>query len=90
MAVSKTSDHSKIMIKMSNPNQEPPLIHSPMQDLEEMDILCTFRIKIEIINSDQDAKPQSGTSSFLQSPKSVLKGHGYSLHLNKEERVQKF
>ena len=28
------------------------------------------------MNQNQDAEPQSGTSSILQSPKSVLKGHG--------------
>ena len=32
-------------------------------------------------NQDQDAKPQSGTSSVLQSPKSGLKGNRCSLHL---------
>ena len=60
-----------------------------------MDVLCTFKNKIESQNSEywctngqwpypnqyQDAKPQSGTSSVLQSPKSGLKGHGCSLHL---------
>ena len=61
----------------------------------DIDILCTSKIKIESRNSDHgcikvqwpypnldwDTKPQSGASSVLQSPKSGLKGHGYSLHL---------
>ena len=41
-------------------------------------------------NQDQDAKPQSGTSSVLQSPKWWLKGHGCSLHLQNQDREQKF
>ena len=65
-----------------------------------MDVLCTFKIKIEsqnldhgcvkdqwpYSNQDQDAKPQSGTSSILQSPKQWLKGHGCSLHLQNQDR----
>merc|ERR1712081_94219 len=41
-------------------------------------------------SQDQDAKPQSGTSSILQSPKSGLKGHGCSLHLQIQDREPKF
>merc|ERR1711954_568034 len=41
-------------------------------------------------NQDQDAKPQSGTSSILQSPKSGVKGNGCSLHLQNQERQPKF
>merc|ERR1712025_1425725 len=69
-----------------------------------MDVLCTFKIKIESQNSEygctkdqslypnqyQDAKPQSGTSSVLQSPRSGLKGHGCSLHLQSQDREPKF
>ena len=41
-------------------------------------------------NQYQDAKPQSGTSSILQSPKWGLKGHGCSLHLQNQDREPKF
>ena len=39
---------------------------------------------------DQDCKLQSGTSSIPQSPKSGLKGHGSSLHLQNQDRKPKF
>ena len=69
-----------------------------------MDALDTFKIKIETqnseyicnkeqcpyLNQDQDVKPQSGTSSILQSPKLGLEGHEYSLHLKNRDRKQKF
>ena len=102
--VSKTSDHIHIKIKMLNPSQEPPApTKAPYQDIKDMDVLCTFKIKIENQNSeyrcinnhqpypneDQDAKPQSGTSSLLQSPKSGLKEHGCFLHLQNQDRQQK-
>ena len=97
MGASKTSDHIQIKIKMPNSSQEPPASSkAPNKDFKDMDVLCTFKIKIESQNSDhgyikdqwpypyqyQDAKPQSGTSSVLQNPKWGLKGHGCSLHLN--------
>ena len=80
MGVSKTSDHIQIKIKMPNPSQEPPASSkAPNEDLRDMDVLCTFKIKIESQNSDrgyikdqqpsqnqdQYAKPQSGTFSIL-------------------------
>ena len=60
-----------------------------------MDVLCTFKIKIESQNSnngyikdqwpypnqDQDAIPQSGTSSILQGPKIKIDSHN-SDHMN--------
>ena len=70
---SKTSDNIQIKIRMSNPSQEPPApTKAPNQDLKDMDVLCTFKIKIEnwnldygcikdqwpYPNKDQDAKPQ--------------------------------
>merc|ERR1711954_598423 len=84
MDVSKISDHIQIKIKMPNPSPEPPASSkAPNEDLKDMDVLCTFKIKIESQNSEyvctedqcpypnqyQYAKPQSGTSSILQSPK---------------------
>ena len=153
MVLSKTSDHIQIKTKIQNPSQEPPasskapnvdlkdmdvlctfkikiesknlkcgwtkdqwqicktLVReppasskAPNQDLKDMDVLCTFKIKIEIQNlengciknqwsypnQDQDAKPKSGTSSVPQSPKSGLKGHWCSLHLQTQDRDPKF
>ena len=65
-----------------------------------MDDLCTFKTKIETQNLKhwcvkaqrpypnqyQDSKPQLETSSVLQSPKSLLKGHGCSLHLQNQDK----
>ena len=105
MDVSKTSDHIQIKIKMPKPNHEPPASSKAQnQDLKDIDVLCTFKIKIEsqnldhgcikdqwpYPNQDQDAKPQSGTSSILQSPKWGLKGHGCSLHLQNQDREPQF
>ena len=84
MVVSKTSDHIQIKIKMPNPSQEPPASSKTQkEELRDMDILCTIKIKIKSQNlehvyikdqwpypiQDHDAKNQSGTSSILQSPK---------------------
>ena len=90
-------------MKISNLGQEPPASSKALnEDLMDMDILCTFRIKIEkeILehgyikkqnqNQGQDAKTQSGTSSVLQSPKSGLKGHGCSLYLQNHDKELKF
>merc|ERR1711954_441966 len=53
MGKSKTSDHIQIKIKMPNPNQEPPASSQAQNDdLQDMDVLCTFKIKIESRNSD--------------------------------------
>ena len=53
MGVSKTSDHIQIKIKMPNPSQEPPASPKPpIQDLKDMDVLCTFKIKLESQNSE--------------------------------------
>ena len=72
MDISKTSDHIQIKVKMPNPSQEPPASSkAPSQDLEDMDVLWTFKLKIESQNSehalitnqwsylsqDQDANP---------------------------------
>ena len=51
MGVSKTSDHIQIKIQMQNPSQEPQASSgTPKQDLEDIDILCTLKIKIESQN----------------------------------------
>ena len=79
MGISKTNNFIQIKIIMPNPSQEPPAsFKTPNKDLKDLDVLCTFKIKIESKNleqgrinpnKDQDAKPQSGTSSILKSPK---------------------
>ena len=53
MGVSKTSDHIQTKIKMPNSSQEPSeSSKAPNDDLKDMDVLCTFKIKIESQNSD--------------------------------------
>ena len=53
MGASKTIDHIQNKIKMPNPSQEPPASSkAPNDDLKDMDVLCTFKIKIESQNSD--------------------------------------
>ena len=48
MDVSKTSDHIHIKIKMPNSSQETPASSKASnQNLKDMDVLCTFTIKIE-------------------------------------------
>ena len=50
---SKTSVNIQIKIKMPQPCQEHPVFFkAPNQDLKEMDVLCTFKIKIESQNAD--------------------------------------
>ena len=53
MGVLETSDHIQIKIKMLNSSQENP-VSSKVQneDLKNMDILCTFKIKAESQNFD--------------------------------------
>ena len=51
MGVSETSDHIQITIEMLNPNQEPPASSkAPNQDLHNMDVLCTFKMRIKSQN----------------------------------------
>ena len=105
MGISKTSDHIQIKIKMPNPSQEPPASSkAPKEDLKDMDVLCTFKIKIEsqnldhwyiknqwpYPNQDQDANPQSGTSSVHQSSKWGPKGHGCTLYPQNQDRESKY
>ena len=53
IGVSETSDYIQIKIKMPNPSQEPPSPNkTPNKDLKDMDVFCTFKIKIESPNSD--------------------------------------
>ena len=46
--VSKTIGHIQIKIKMPNPSQKPPASSkSPNGDIKDIDVLCTFRLKLE-------------------------------------------
>ena len=85
-------------------NIQHPALRALNQDFKDMNVLCTFKITMESQNSehgcikdqkpyecqDQDAKPQSGTSSILQSPNEDLKKHWCSLHLQNQDRESKF
>ena len=103
--ISKISDHIKIKIKMPNPSQEPPdPTKAPNQNFKDMDVLCTFKIKIEsqhsesrcikdqwlYTNQDQDTNPQPGSSSPHQNSKSGLKGHTSSNQLQNQDWEPKF
>ena len=103
--VQMTSDHIQIKVKMPNPSQHSPASSkAPNLDLKDIDVLCSFEIKVEsgnsehwcfkahwpYLNQDQDSKPHSGTSSLLQSPKGQLKGHECSLHHQNQDRKPKF
>ena len=94
-------NHIQIKIKKQYPSQEPPSSsRAPNEDLKDMDVLCTFKIKLERQNSDhwcniehwsypnqdQDAKPQSENSSVLQIPKWGHKGHWCSLHFQNQDQ----
>ena len=51
MGVPKITDHIKIKIKIPNTSQEPPVASkAPNEDLEDTDVLCTFKYKIENLN----------------------------------------
>ena len=85
------------MIKMPNPNQEPPASSKAAnQDLNDMDLLCTFKIKMESQNlqlgyvKDQRLYPNQDQNSKSLIPKSGLKGHGCALHLQNKDREQNF
>ena len=51
MVISETSDHIQNKIKIPNQHQEPlvaPIAQN--QDLKDLDVLCTLKIKIESQN----------------------------------------
>ena len=51
MGVQKTLDLIKINIRMQNSSKKPPASSKdPNQDLKNMDVLYTFKIKIECQN----------------------------------------
>ena len=51
MGVSKTSNYFRIKIKKPNSSQEPPASSkAPNDDLKDMEVICTFKIKTESKN----------------------------------------
>ena len=51
MGKSKASDHIQIKIKMRSPRQELPVFSkAPNEDIEDIDVLCAFKINIETLN----------------------------------------
>ena len=53
MGVPKNSDYIQTKIKMPNPSQDSPApTEAPNQDLKDIDVLSTFKIKIESQNLD--------------------------------------
>ena len=100
MVVSKTIYHIHINIKMQNPNQESPVSsETPNQDLKDMDVLCTFRIKmsqnlewmnqqlVTISKSRPGCQTQVTSLHRFSKPKN---GNGCSLHLQNQDRKPKF
>ena len=62
MGISKTSDHILIKIKVPKPSQEPPASSKAQnEDFKDMEVLCTFKIKIKWQNfehgSTKDQRP---------------------------------
>ena len=99
-----TSYHIYIRIRMAIPNLEPQAFsEAPNEDLKDMAVLFTFKIKVEshnlepewikdqwpYPNQDQNVKSQSGSYRILQRPKWGLKGHECSLHLQNQDRQPK-
>ena len=53
MDVPNKGDHIQINIKMTNSSQEPPASSkAPNEDLRDIDVFCTLKIKIESQNLD--------------------------------------
>ena len=56
-------------------------LHLQNHDAETQSEYGCIKDKWQYPNYDQDAKPKSGTSTIIKSPKWGFKGHGFSLHL---------
>ena len=53
MGISKTTNHIQTNITMPNPSQEPPASYkAPNDDIKDMDVRWTFKIKKEFQNSE--------------------------------------
>ena len=99
VTISKSRSRFQPQSGTTSPHQK-----TPNQDLKDLDVLCTFKIKIESQNledrcikdwglypsENKDVKSQSGTYSPHQRSKSGLKGQECSLYLQNQEREPKF
>ena len=55
MGMSKTRDYIQIKIKTPNPIHEPPAYsNTTSKDFQDMDVLCTFKIKIDSRNLEHE------------------------------------
>ena len=85
MGVPKTSDHIQINIRMPNPSQEPPASSkAPNQDLKDMDVLCTFKIKLESQNLEHlciKASDLIKIKNSMPNPANMNLKQACSLHL---------
>ena len=53
MGALRTSYYIQIKLKMPNPSQKPPASSKVLNDeLKDIDVLCTFKIKVEHQNLD--------------------------------------
>ena len=77
-------------IKMPNPSQEPPASSkAPNEDLKDIDVLCTFNIKIESKNSDygciKDRNhqcPQCGKSGLIGQFQNLCRQSKFLTYMN--------
>ena len=106
---SQNSKHGYIKDQWSYPyqdmilnlsNEPPASSKAPNQALKDMDVLCTFKIKIKSKNSDHeyikdqwpypnqdhDKRPQSEASNILQGLKLWVREHGCSLNPQNQNR----
>ena len=61
MGEPKTSDHIYINIRMPNPSKEPPTSSkAPNQDIKDMDVFCTLKLKIRAKIQNMDVSKTSG------------------------------
>ena len=62
------------MIKIPNPSQEPPASSKPLnEDLKDIDVLFTFKIKIESQNSDHWSCKDKWTSEYQNKKDAAIK-----------------
>ena len=74
MGISKTSNHSKIQMKKPNSSQEPQApTKAPNQDLKDMDVICTFKSKMESSNYEHGGIKDQEPPAFIKSSNHKLK-----------------
>ena len=101
MGVSKTFQHTHIKIEMPNPSPEPSAsFNAPNLNLQDVNVLQTFKnqdrgkkilepscIEVQLhIHIKSRYRNPSQKVTVSQHPKSRLKGHGFSLHLQKSRQ----